>query len=215
MDEAAALARHGYGVLMVDLEGFGDSEGRANALGWVGARDIHAAINYLRSRPDVDPERIGGLGLSMGGEVLLQAAGESRFLKAIVSEGATSRTAADIGEMGNGWFKPAVLVHKVAGATIQLISGESTPPPLKRMAQQIAPRRVLFISARLAEEEELMGLYVEIGGPSFELWTIPEPKHVGAFDLHPQEYEQRVVAFFDDSLLGKEQNPDPLGYPIP
>jgi hypothetical protein len=33
MDEAELLARHGYGVLMVDLEGFGDSEGRGNAYG--------------------------------------------------------------------------------------------------------------------------------------------------------------------------------------
>jgi len=68
--------------------------------------------------------------------------------------------------------------------------------------RQIAPRRVLLIAAELPEEQDLMSLYVREGGPSFEMWTIPEPKHVGAYDLHPEEYEQRVIAFFDDALLG-------------
>lgn len=208
LDEAEILARHGYGVLMIDLEGFGDSEGRANAFGWVGARDIHAAIDYLRSRSDVDPERIGGLGLSMGGEVLLQAAGESDGLKAIVSEGGTGRTTQDFREMDEFDYDTFVTgFHFVVGATMRLISGEPSPPPLKQMVKQIAPRRVLLIAASLPEEEKLMGMYRDLGGPSFEMWTIPESKHVGAFDLHPEEYEDRVIAFFDDALLGMDNPP--------
>jgi pimeloyl-ACP methyl ester carboxylesterase len=186
----------------VDLEGFGDSEGRGNMMGWVGARDIHAAIEYLQGRPDVDPERIGGLGLSMGGEVLLQAAGESPDLRAVVSEGGTGRTAADFKELDDEWFELIVPFQAVLGASMRVVSGESAPPPLKELVPQIGPNRVLVIAANIDEEIELMRLYVEIGGPSFEMWTIPEPKHVGAYDLHPGEYEQRVIAFFDDALVG-------------
>jgi predicted alpha/beta hydrolase len=203
LDEAEVLVRHGYGLLMVDIEGFGGSEGRANAFGWVGARDVHAAVAYLQSRPDLDPQRIGGLGLSMGGEVLLHAAGESDSLKAVVAEGATGRTAKDFREMDDFSYDTiATAVHLVAGATMQLISGEPAPPPLKQMVQQIAPRRVLLIAASIPEEEELMGMYHDLGGGHFDLWTIPESKHVGAFDLHPEEYEERIIAFFDDALLG-------------
>ena len=198
MDEAAMLVRHGYGVLMVDLEGFGDSDGRANAFGWVGARDIHAATTYLGTRADVDPARLGGLGLSMGGEVLLQAAGESTDLQAIVSEGSTGRTAADFGEKKRSDLEYAF--HRVVGATMELISGESAPPPLKQMVRQIGPRRVLLIGSSVSEERELMPLYANLGGASFDLWLIPEAKHVGGFDLHPEEYEQRVIAFFDGAL---------------
>ena len=36
----------------------------------------------------MDPERIGGLGLSVGGELMLQAAAETDAIKAVVSEGA-------------------------------------------------------------------------------------------------------------------------------
>jgi esterase/lipase len=204
LDEAEMLVRHGYGVLMVDIEGFGDSGGRANAFGWLGARDVHAATAYLATRPEVDSSRIGGLGLSMGGEVLLHAAGESTDLRAIVAEGATGRTAADFRELKGS--EPMFVFHTVVGLSMRLISGEEPPPPLKRMVQQIAPRDVLLIGADLREERELMTLYAEIGGPSFDLWFIPESKHVGAFDLHPEEYEQRVIAFFDAALLGSESS---------
>ena len=81
------LVRHGYGVLLFDRRGEGASEGDPNAFGWVGDRDLHAATAYLRGRPDVDPKRIGGIGLSVGGEMLIHAAAHSDAFKAIVSEG--------------------------------------------------------------------------------------------------------------------------------
>ena len=65
---ARMLIRHGYGVLLFDRRGEGASEGEPNAFGWTGDRDLHAAAAFLRSRRDVDAERIGAIGLSVGGE---------------------------------------------------------------------------------------------------------------------------------------------------
>ena len=86
------LARHGYGVLLFDRRGEGDSEGEPNAWGWGGEADIKAAIAYLQDRPDVDPDRIGGIGLSVGGEMMIEAAAETDDLAAVVSEGAGARS---------------------------------------------------------------------------------------------------------------------------
>ena len=72
------LVRHGYGVLLFDRRGEGKSEGDSNLLGWGGDKDILAAVEFLKARPDVDPGKIGGLGLSVGGELMLQAAAEDR-----------------------------------------------------------------------------------------------------------------------------------------
>ena len=33
-----------------------------------------------------------------------------------------------------------------------------------------------------------------------ELWEIPESGHTGGIDARPDEYERRVVGFFDRSL---------------
>ena len=83
--QARLLARHGYGALLLDRRGEGASEGDINLYGWNGEADVRAAVEYLRRRPDVDPDRIGGLGLSVGGELLLQAAAHDRGLRAVVS----------------------------------------------------------------------------------------------------------------------------------
>ena len=63
--QSRMLVRHGYGVLLFDRRGEGDSEGDPNAVGWNGDRDIKAAIAFLRERRDVDADRIGGIGLSV------------------------------------------------------------------------------------------------------------------------------------------------------
>jgi hypothetical protein len=44
------LVRHGYGVLLFDRRGGGDSDGDPNALGWDGDRDIKAGLAFLRDR---------------------------------------------------------------------------------------------------------------------------------------------------------------------
>ena len=88
---ARMLARHGYGVLLFDRRGEGRSEGGGNLLGWGGEKDIIAAVDWLKRRPDVDPDRIGGIGLSVGGELMLEAAAKDPDLAAVVSDGAGAR----------------------------------------------------------------------------------------------------------------------------
>jgi pimeloyl-ACP methyl ester carboxylesterase len=69
--QAEVLARHGYGVLVTDARGHGRSSGRAMDFGWYGDTDIGAAVTFLAAQPDVDPDRIAVVGLSMGGEEAL------------------------------------------------------------------------------------------------------------------------------------------------
>jgi len=71
---ADMLVRHGYGVLALDLRGHGASGGNTNRFSWQGTRDVGAAVDYLQARAEV--KRIGGLGSSLGGEVLLGGAAE-------------------------------------------------------------------------------------------------------------------------------------------
>jgi len=89
------LARQGYGVLLYDERGRGDSKGAHDALGWTWKHDVAGALEWLKQRPDIDPQRIGGLGLSTGAEALVQAAAERRDLRAVVADGVTGRTLAE------------------------------------------------------------------------------------------------------------------------
>jgi hypothetical protein len=66
----AWLPGTGFNVLMLDYRGFGRSQGRPTLAGVVD--DAAAALAHLRSRPDVDGERLIVLGQSLGGATALR-----------------------------------------------------------------------------------------------------------------------------------------------
>jgi alpha/beta superfamily hydrolase len=195
------LARHGYGVLLFDRRGQGESEGDPHAFGWEGEKDIKAAVAFLERRPDVDPQRIGGLGLSVGGELMLHAAAETDALKAVVSEGAGSRSIGEFRDMpGATPVQHGYETLITAGLTL---FSNSPPPPLMRdIVGRIAPRPLFIIWApRGVDTEALNPGYFQAAGKPKTLWAIPESQHVGGLAARPAEYERRVIRFFDDALL--------------
>jgi hypothetical protein len=199
---ARMLVKHGYGVLLFDRRGEGASEGDPTLFGWGGSRDVHAAVEFLEDRPEVDPGRVGGLGLSVSGEMLLQAAAESSHLAAVVSEGAGTRTLAEeLVELPRSTLVRGlhVLVTKHAG--LLLFSNEPPPPSLVDLTPRIAPRPVLLIWAPNGGNQETMNPeYQRLIGPSAELWQIDDAMHVEGIHEHPEEYERRVVGFLDRAL---------------
>ena len=139
--QARMLARHGYGVLLFDRRGEGESEGDPNIFGWRGERDLEAAVAFLARRPDVDDGRIGGIGLSVGGEMMLDAAAESDGLKAVVSEGAGIRSINEALAIPETSAKlQASLLHAVVTPGVALFSNTLPPPSLEDLVGKIAPR---------------------------------------------------------------------------
>lgn len=83
-----ALVEAGFGVLIFDYRGFGDSGGRRDILSpTMQLRDLVNAVTYLTTREDVDADAIGafGSGGTGGGNAVMLAATDSR-VKAAVSQ---------------------------------------------------------------------------------------------------------------------------------
>jgi pimeloyl-ACP methyl ester carboxylesterase len=79
------LTRHGIAVLRVDDRGVGGSTGDvAHATSEDFAGDVLAGLAYLRTRPDVDPQKIGLIGHSEGGEIAPMVANRSSDVAFIV-----------------------------------------------------------------------------------------------------------------------------------
>jgi len=195
------LARHGYGVLLFDRRGEGESEGDPNAFGWGGEQDIKAAIAFLQRRPDVDPDRIGGLGLSVGGELMLHTAAETDALKAVVSEGASGRSVfEDLDTPGQSWAEPGSVIGAAITASLAVFSNQPPPTNLKHLVPRISPRPVFLIHAGIGTEN-VNDVYDRIAPEPTTLWKIPEGGHTGGLTARPEEYERRVVGFFDEALL--------------
>jgi hypothetical protein len=198
------LVRHGYGVLLFDRRGEGASDGDSNAFGWGGDKDILAAIDFLKQRPDVDAGRIGGIGLSVGGELMLQAAAEGADLDAVVSDGAGTRSVAEQLDEVPSPDKWLTLPFMTTMTAATALFSDSTPPPkLLDLMPKIAPRPVLLIQSTGAANETMNPAYHRAAHEPKQLWRAPADDHMGAITARPKEYEHRVVGFFDEALLDR------------
>lgn len=84
---AEAFARAGFTALTFDYHGFGASEGeRGRLLPEQQIQDIVAVIDWVKAQPDIDAERIGLWGTSLGGCHVFGAALERPEIKCIVSQ---------------------------------------------------------------------------------------------------------------------------------
>lgn len=150
LDEAAVLHDLGLHVLLVDARGHGRSGGRAMDFGWYGDRDVGAAVTALARLPGVDDRRIVAVGLSMGGEEAIGAAGADRRIRAVVAEGATGRVPADHGWLSDRYGLRGALqegIEHLRYGLAGLLTDAPRPASLRAAVAHAAPAPVLLITA--------------------------------------------------------------------
>jgi uncharacterized protein len=203
LGQATVLARHGYGVLMLDARGHGNSGGRAMDFGWYGDHDVAAGVTFLTQQADVDRSRIGAVGLSMGGEEAIGAAANDSRIQAVVAEGATTRTAADKA----GWLPNDVtgavqrVLDTVTYGVADLLTAASPPRTLRSAVIAAAPRPILLITAGKVADEGRAAKQLAAGTDNVRIWTVADAQHTAGLATQPQEWTSTVTAFLDDALL--------------
>jgi pimeloyl-ACP methyl ester carboxylesterase len=204
LDHASVLVRHGYGVLMFDARGHGRSTGRAMDLGWHGDAEMSAAVTFLSAQPDVDPERIAAVGMSMGGEVAIGAAAADSRIRAVVAEGATNRVSGDKAWLSDEFGWRGALQEGIEWLTYSLadVFSSAEPPITLRDAVAVAaPRPVLLITAGNVAAENHAARWIASASPdTVQIWTVPDAGHTSGLDTRPEEWEQRVTSFLDNAL---------------
>lgn len=203
LDQAAVLARHGYGVLMIDPRGQGRSGGNAMDAGWYGERDITAAATFLQHLPGVDPKRIGVLGLSMGGEEAIGAAAADPAIGAVVAEGATHRTAADkAGYLPGGLFGAIQRgMDQITYGVAELLSSAPEPITLHSAIATAGSTSFLIIAAGKGVDEPEAAAYLRSAAPDrVQTWVVADATHTHGLATAPDEWSRRVSTFFDSAL---------------
>jgi fermentation-respiration switch protein FrsA (DUF1100 family) len=207
LNEAEMLARHGYGVLLIEARTHGYSEGGIISFGLKEVLDTRAGLDYLLTRPDVDPERIGALGNSQGGVTLLLSTAMYPEIKAYVGN---SPYASLQDEVATGVKSLAHLPPFPFAPLIQFFAereagfSADAVAPINHIAE-IAPRPVFLMQGGqddIIPTDSGQRLYDAAHEPK-ELWFDPNLGHTDFDTERPEEYERRVVAFFDKYLLGK------------
>jgi len=189
---AAMLARAGYGVLLYDARGRGRSQGSPDAYGWTWGRDVDAAVSWVERQRGV--HRVGALGLSTGADVLVEEASHRRDIRAVVADGATAESTADVRQVG-GPVTTAFFAVQYAAASV--FEGARPSRPLLDAAAQVAPTPILFVASSWQVERRVAPLYARAAHGS--LWRV-DAAHTAGLREHPAEYRRRVLAFFARSL---------------
>lgn len=198
------LNRAGFSVFTYDMRSRGQSAGSVVTLGAKEQIDLISAVDYLVTRPDVDPTRIGALGVSLGGSVTILAAAKDKRIAAIVDDSGFSAASNVIATSFQKFL--GIPAFPFAPVTIQFAewrTGASVNQvrPVNVIGS-ISPRPIFIIHGTadtLVPPKNSEQNFAAAKQPK-EIWWVPGAEHAGARTLDPAEYELRVIQFFHQSL---------------
>ena len=207
LNEAVMLHRHGYGVLLSSFRAHDLSDGNLITFGLQEVRDFEAWYRFAASHEGVDPERVALLGNSMGGSVAITYAAQNPRVKAVVANSAFS-SLEDTIETSVRFFTglpPFPFAPLIKFWAEREAGFRASEVDAKRWIGKISPRPVLLMQggADVVISRESGRRLFEAAGQPKELWYEPDVGHAGFDRAKPDEYERRVVAFFDRYVLGR------------
>ena len=188
-----------FNLLLFDFRYFGESQGKFTTLGYKEKEDFLAAVNYLKTR---NLTKTGALGFSLGAATIIMA--NSQDIKAIVADSSY----ATIDKMIQRTYfifpsftkMPFVFLTKLY-AKIFLDLNSKDISPLNEISKIKVP--ILLIHGEKDSQisvENSKILYETSNKNKTELWLVPKADHGYAHYLYPEEYEQKLIGFFENNL---------------
>jgi len=200
--EAGALARAGFGVLVYDSRAAGESEGDLVSWGDREQRDLAAAFDFVQKRADVDQDRLGLAGASIGATtVALFAAADPRPRAVLLYATWTSLEDEIRFKFGQRLALLAVPVtwrFRSAGIDVNALR------PVDRIAD-ISPRPLLVVTGDADEDTPLpvmRQLFARANEPK-TLLVLEGAGHGGYAEIGGDPYLRRVVDFFRHALTDR------------
>jgi pimeloyl-ACP methyl ester carboxylesterase len=203
--------RRGYGALLFDFGGHGQSDPSLVTYGARETDDVAAVIEYLYRRGDVDMQRLGIMGYSLGAITAVLAMAQRPELRCLVIESGFADVERDLIKLfsrftGLPGFPLAHLVVYWGEKIARVRLSEIRPV---QVLHQIAPRAVFVIADLLDqvadEPHDGRALYASAHDPK-RYWLVEDTGHVQAFFEHPSEWIERVGVFLDKYLAAAGQS---------
>ncbi|BCM91665.1 hypothetical protein IAD21_03540 [Abditibacteriota bacterium] len=198
------LHRAGFNLFLFDLRGHGESSGHTTTFGVNEARDVEAAAQWISRQPG--GKSIGMLAYSMGGSSVLHAVGENGLpeVRSIVLDSTFAEFAPLAREQLT--FLPEKVVVPVMGllsfyTRLEIGVGLDDIAP-RRYIGRISPRPLLLIHGTgdsLIPSSQARLNYASAKQPKALYW-IDGAEHCAGHRVAGEEYEKRVISFFDKSL---------------
>lgn len=204
---AGMLWRNGFNVLLIDVRDVGDSDPED---GWTSvgndeSLDVLGAWDWLVTTKGYAPERIGLFGVSLGGATSLYAFQDEPRIAALFLEGTFASLLAVVADEMTGYGLPGFMAQPAA-AVFRLISHENIMAHTPIAAIRSAGDRPVYIvhsrsdrriSVSQAHELAAAALDAEV---DVKAWFPERSEHLQTPALYPEEFEQRLVGFFRETL---------------
>ena len=205
LSRARVLHAAGFAVLLFDFQAHGESVGERITFGYLEARDARAAVDYLRGR--VPGERIGALGMSLGGAASLLGYRplpvDALVLEAVyptIDAALANRIVVVLGPVAGTVLAPGLtrlfvlLLPRILGVDADALR------PIDRIDEVSAP---VLVAAGTADTRttlaETRALFARAREPK-QLWTVEGAGHIDLEAHAPEEYRRRVVGFLAERL---------------
>ncbi len=198
------LVRQGFTILTYDMRNRGGSGGDTVTFGGLESLDLVSAVDYLMTRPDVDHERIGALGLSLGAATSILAAAADARIKAVVDDSGFSDVPSAVASSFEHFIGlPPVLFAPLTMSIVRLRTGIDVKRirPVDAIAR-IGPRPLLIVHCmndQVVPPDNSERNFRAAREPK-QFWRIPTGGHVEGLDVAGPEYQARVSRFFTESL---------------
>lgn len=201
---ATMLRKHGYSVLLTSVRAHDGSDGERISFGHEEMKDLDAWYKYAVQLPGVDSGRIGIVGASMGGSLVIQYAAKNPGIHAVIADSAfaslddvVSTAVTFYTGLPRFPFAPAIerWAEWEGGFSASAIDA-------RRWVHAISPRPIMILQGgadRVIPTDSGQKLYAAARAPK-ELWYEPSLGHTEFSKKKPEEYEQRMTHFFDQYL---------------
>ena len=206
---AELLLNHGFSVLMPDSRGHGQSGGALVTFGLLETDDIHRWLDWIEQNEH--PHCIFGLGESMGAAQLLQSLrSETRFCAVVAESPFASFREIGYDRVGQRfntgpWLGRTVLRPIVEFAFLYArlkykLDFEQVSPQAA-VAQSKVPILLIhgIVDSNIPVRHSRSILHQNAARhPAISLWEVPDADHCGARNAAPEEFETRVIGWFEE-----------------
>jgi uncharacterized protein len=202
LPEARMLARHGFGILSLDLPGHGESGGRIQ-WGKSERQAVNRAIAWAMQLPSAERQKVGLFGFSMGSWIALQVASQDQRVYAVALTGAFANAEKLIASQGGRW---GILSSKFALLTARVHGMHYRERRSEHLIGQVSPRPVLLVAGsadRVVPASVSERLYQHAREPK-SWWLVPGADHGEYATVAPAEYERRLVELFSTGMHDKD-----------
>jgi pimeloyl-ACP methyl ester carboxylesterase len=145
-------------------------------------------------------QRIGIFGFSVGGQIAIRAAAETDLIRAVFADEPGFVTIKDAPPPIATWEILLYTSNWIDYKGMQLWTGVQEPPGIVEVIDKLAPRPIILVATG-GLGNRLIHHYYDLAKEPKTLWEIPEASHGESLSARPQEYEEKLVSFYENALL--------------